>query len=335
MNKVAVILIGLLTWLYGSFAFAQTPALPPNLATADWTLKQAKILNAESNDAVWKFMIEVWSTIDLPGSGKVCEFHFADLRCSGELSLVVVYDGGGTADCNYVDIFDKSLTGIEDYDFNTSTPVYFNSIQDINRDGNYEVVLDAVFVAGGIDECTATWPVIYGWNGTGYADVSTEFKGYYRKTLADLERRVTPLPPTPAPHQVKKLESHIPGLEVEVIAPPQEIPMPPPDTDSDCLKAEAAKIQRFLGSRDAGMSDAIEWANSDNTHDRDFAISILFDIGTSEAARYLRTLSKDTDRNIARSAKDVLRFVPKTRPAAYPTIHGELYTQVTGAPLPK
>jgi hypothetical protein len=39
---------------------------------------------------------------DLPGwvdtGGKLCTFQFAGLDHSGELSLVVSYDGGGTAD---------------------------------------------------------------------------------------------------------------------------------------------------------------------------------------------------------------------------------------------
>jgi hypothetical protein len=43
------------------------------------------------------------------------------------------------------------------------------------------------------------------------------------------------------------------------------------------------KIQRFLGTRDAGMSDAIKWANSGDPHDRIFATYILGDIGTPGA----------------------------------------------------
>ena len=42
-----------------------------------------------------------------PGSGKACEFQFADLHHSGTLSLVIAYDNGGTAECNDVEIIDK------------------------------------------------------------------------------------------------------------------------------------------------------------------------------------------------------------------------------------
>jgi hypothetical protein len=57
------------------------------------------------------------------------------------------------------------------------------------------------------------------------------------------------------------------------MASPTPLAPPPPDRrELNCTKAEAAKIERFLGiSRDAGMSDAIKWKNSDNPDDRSFA----------------------------------------------------------------
>src|ERR1700679_3881434 len=122
-----------LSCLYAASSRAQTPTPFPNLATIDWSVKQAKILNAQSADNVWKFMNGQWGNNDLsPGNGKLCEFHFADLRQSGELSLVVSYDAGGTADCNDVDIFDKTRCGLDDYDFNNDAESDFESIDDIN-----------------------------------------------------------------------------------------------------------------------------------------------------------------------------------------------------------
>jgi hypothetical protein len=48
---------------------------------------------------------------------------------------------------------------------------------------------------------------------------------------------------------------------------------------------------RFLGiSRDAGMSDAIKWAESDDPHDREFAIGVLVDMGIS--------VQSDADQNV-------------------------------------
>jgi hypothetical protein len=102
-----------------------------------------------------------------------------------------------------------------------------------------------------------------------------------------------------------------------------------------CLKAEAYKIERFLGKpRDAGMSDAIEWAKSDDPVDREFAADALAGIGTAEAIEDLQTLSRDPDRNVAMSAQVGLTLV-KTPVAAYPTIQGELLTPNAGYPPAK
>jgi hypothetical protein len=48
----------------------------------------------------------------------------------------------------------------------------------------------------------------------------------------------------------------------------------------NCARAEADQDMRILGiSRDAGIADAIHWAESDNKNDRDFASSVLSDMG--------------------------------------------------------
>jgi hypothetical protein len=79
----------------------------------------------------------------------------------------------------------------------------------------------------------------------------------------------------------------------------------------NCTKAEAAKIERFLGiSSDAGMNDAIKLANSDDADDRAFAAYVLADIATPEAMRYLRILSNDPDRVVATLGKSGLEHVP-------------------------
>ncbi len=110
-------------------------------------------------------------------------------------------------------------------------------------------------------------------------------------------------------------EEHLGGLTVEVPAPegPPPQPLAPPEPDRaglDCAKAEAAKMERFLGiSRDAGMGDAIKWANSNNPVDREFAADVLADIGTPEAIEYLHTLSRDTNSEVAMTAKLELKQV--------------------------
>jgi hypothetical protein len=52
-------------------------------------------------------------------------------------------------------------------------------------------------------------------------------------------------------------------------------------------------------------------AESDNRNDREFAASILFDIGTREAVKYLKTLSHDPDRQVALYAKNYVKDVGK------------------------
>jgi len=291
----------------------------------DWSVKQAQSLNAEPKDVVWKFINNVEGNTDLiHGHGKLCEFHFADLRYYGKLSLVVSYDNGGTADCNDVEIFDKTAAGIESYDFDATQDLSLDSIEDIGGNGRYELVLSGGFAGGITGHCIATWPVIYAWNGTGYADVSAEFKGYYRQKLAELQRQLNQPQPEPSPKQAETNES-VPGLEMQS-SMQQAISAPAPSSeysDIDCQKAEEAKAKRFLGiSRDAGMSDAIKWAGSDDPATRQFAAIVLSDIATPEAIEYLRILSSDPDPNVAKLGKDLSASI--TAPSVHPMIQGEL-----------
>jgi hypothetical protein len=279
-----------LSCFYASSSFAQTPTPLPNLATLDWSVKQAKILNAKSNVTVSKFINS------LPGASgliHVCSFQFADFHNSGELSLVVSDEGGGTADCNDVDVLEKSGAGTEIYSFSG----FFDEVKDINRDGHQELIIDQAFAAGSqTGHCTATWPVIYAWNGNGYGDVSSKYRKYYEQMLS--------LPDSTA-SDVKW---------------------------QDCAKASTAKIERFLGSRNAGMIDATEWAASDDQDTREFGIEILADIRTPAAIKLLRKLSYDRDRKHAHFAEVCLESITK-RPDVNPTIYGELLTPDYASPL--
>lgn len=175
MKKRTAIAIGVLSFLYAPFANAQTASPHSDLATVNWSVKQAQTLNAEPKQAVWKFLNDVWTgNQNYANEGKLCSFQFADLRHSGELSLAVTYDEGGTADCNDFDVYDKTPVGIEDYDFGADGA--FEGIKDLNGDGNHEIVVDRSFAWAGRDHCSALWSVIYAWNGAGYANVSQDFK---------------------------------------------------------------------------------------------------------------------------------------------------------------
>jgi len=90
-----------------SICISDQPA--PRSGVGRWSVKEFSTLNSEPRAAVWKFINHLWGNNTLsPEDGKLCSFHFADLRRSGELSLVVSYDDGGTADCNDVAIFART-----------------------------------------------------------------------------------------------------------------------------------------------------------------------------------------------------------------------------------
>ncbi len=261
-------------------------------------------------------------------------------------------------------------SGIENYDFQTvAGDTYFDGVKDLNGDGHYEVIVDVYFASGGsIDHCDATWPVIYAWTGDGYGDVSRGFKHYYEQQLAVLQKRnaaaeaekerarqaaAGPKAPAWNCQAANVGESAAPaalGTKTGAGVSPAGVggahfcwPAPPPATlqevreeerrGLDCDKAEAAKLERFLGvSRDAGMSDAIKWANSGNPHDRDFTADIFADIGTDQAKEYLKTLSHDPDRNVATEAKGWLSDANPSAIYTYPTIKGEFIPLTPGYP---
>ena len=167
------------------FAAAPAGAVLP-LGSADWPVKDVHNLKLPSNDAVAR----VLGLPNQPGQGEVCESHFADLRHSGQLSLVVVYDNGGTGDCNLVAVLDKSGEAIDDYDFANQTGFSFDSIEDINGDSRDELIVDGGLAGGEMNHCSVTWPIVYAWTGNGYSDVSVNYPKYYRQQLASLQKQI-------------------------------------------------------------------------------------------------------------------------------------------------
>jgi uncharacterized repeat protein (TIGR01451 family) len=314
MNKLNVTVAGLLICFCLPVAIAQAATPQLGLASADWSLKQARTLNAVPRSVVWKFMNGGNSDNGSPGSGKVCEYRFADLRHSGTLSLVVSYDNGGTADCNNVEVIDKVPAGFEYFDFDTTQDFSFDSVQDINGDGRSELVVRGGVAGGGVDHCTATWPIVYAWTGSGYSDVSSHYKNFYERQLAPLQKEIaadgaqseqsgdgsgsqdsqSTASAVTTPSQSEEIPSYSTS-PIAQISPVRVLPQIPPkapvspleSSELSCTKAEAAKIERFLGiSHDAGMSDAIKWAESDDPATRQFASIILSDIGPREAVEY-------------------------------------------------
>jgi hypothetical protein len=117
-----------------------------------------------------------------------------------------------------------------------------DTIKDIRRNGDLQLVIDEDFTMDqGVAQCAASWPVIYAWTGRDYANVSAQFRPFYQQKLASLLVEIPRLPsggPGSSPGSQ--------GYEEQA--------------RRECLEAETAKIQRFLGvSRDSGLNETIEW----------------------------------------------------------------------------
>jgi len=217
----------------------------------------------------------------------VCEFRFADLRSSGDLSLIVSVDPG--RGCTELYIFDRAPTGFELYHTTTVEVVghdLANSVLDINHDGGHELVLWAdlaPFATGSSFDkigCGAQWPLIFIWTGNGYSEVGDQYKDYYRNYLKSVEAQLAAYSSLLAPPGAQtansapdigsaKIAGHFaeqssdaggenPGL---VGGPVHVTPAPTPggaaipawaahneaDRNYPCTEIEAAKTEAFLG----------------------------------------------------------------------------------------
>ena len=314
--------IGLLLLWYLSLA-PTTAAWPqPDLASADWSVNAPRSLAKDPppGQSVWEFVNHFWE--ESLASGELCSFRFVDLRHSGGLSLVTVYDGGGTTACNQLTIFDRNPAGIEAYDYSGSlaTTDVKEVVTDINGDGRFELVAPL----GAASYCSSDWPSVYSWTGNGYTNVSSQYPSYYRAWLASLKKEIAKL--ETERERVAQARSTPPAVNGMVIegsgvvmehrvlpAEPERAPSVSPEVEAtsrleiDCKQAQAAKIERFLGSKDAGMLDAMRWANSDDPGERDLATSVFVDMGTPEALRYEQTLSRDAAPKVAKRAQHDLK----------------------------
>jgi hypothetical protein len=337
-------------------------AKQPDLAAADWSVKSHDNLatNPPRNDALIALVKGLTSEA---GELRVCSSQFADLRHSGTLSLVIATSDGRFCSLS---IIDKTASGFELYPVELAHFSNGPKIKDLAGNGNLELIVDTDFTGylGGTGPCVATWPVIYAWTGTAYADVSRQYKGYYERKLESLKEQIAAdsaaaeEEPTPAavqtPEAVTLAPIPIAGTVATGSSPnssngrwavasnrPREASpsaalaaaIQPDLANADCAEAEAAKIERFLGiSRDAGMSDAIKWANSDDPNKREFAADVLEDIGTPDAIEHLRSLSNDSNPEVANVAKISLQ-TPLGPTSAY-TIEREEVKPFTASELP-
>ncbi|MFZ0660662.1 MAG: hypothetical protein WAM05_18220 [Candidatus Binataceae bacterium] len=268
-------------------AASSTLAQPSKLASYDWSASAAPNLTTRPppEKIVDSFLrASVGSYSDLEDSAELCSFHFADLRHNGFLTLVA---GTGVADrpsCRDVYIIDKTASGFEIYAASGAIGAggaISGSIQDLRHNGNLEFILDDPLGSYG-NQCIATWPVIYAWTGSGYTNVSDRYPDFYRRKLDSLNNAIS----------VRRPSDY--------------------QRDEECLLAEAAKIQRFLGtSPEAGLDQAIHFATSSDSDDRYFAEDLLGHIGTPKAQKYLAALAKVSDTGVAYMAKAYLSALSK------------------------
>ncbi len=341
MNKKTLIAVTCCLALYLSMPIrAKAGAAPPALASADWSVNAPHNLasNPPSLDAVQDFYDRAFG-IEVPFV-KVCEFRFADLRNSGNLSLVTTVAPGSWGRTE-LDIFDKTPTGFELY--HTDGAVghdLANSVLDINHDGRHELVLwgelatAAGYTPSGrrVSEvgCDAEWPLVFAWTGNGYSEVSDQYKDYNRNYLKSLETRLAAYSPESGPAAVQTANAapavasvlaersamaHDNGPRVEgpaavsgqvLAAPapaPEAAPTPRPG-DYACTRIDAAKTEAFLGiNSDSSMSAAIKDSESADPNKRVLAAVIFSFLGSQEGKEDLNTLSNDADSRVAAVAK--------------------------------
>ncbi len=323
-------------------------AAQPDLATADWSVNAAHNLasNPPSAASVEEFVYALAGVPNL-GDVKVCDFSFADLRHSGNVSLVVVLGNGRF--CNETNIYDKSRTGFDDYETSAEVPgegegSVRQSLQDINHDGKVELVLSGPIgfpVYGEYREEGCDWPLIFAWTGNGYAEVSGEYKSYYERYLEDLNKRIAAAQAPKVSEMPAPSRTLVPppsfGFSVGNRAvsggyePPRFIPEPSPPAKAEsgsqtdyrglgCLRIEAVKAEQFLGIHsDMTMSTAIKDSESEDPNRRELAAVIFSYIGASEAEADLKTLANDSDPNVAKAAKERLAPDATQEPGDYYT----------------
>jgi hypothetical protein len=259
----------------------------PSLSSCDWAVTASPNLaiHPPPADTVRKFMELLEFNALSNSETRVCSFRFANLRHSKNLTLLVTLYDGGRGGCGSLYIIDRTAAGFQmrvGYNNPAGIDDVNQVVRDLNHDGKLVLIFDREFTDyEGANHCFATWPVIYAWDGSNYANVSAH------------------------PHFIPFYEQKIKTLNLG-----------PPD---DCDKATIAKIQRFLGAPpNTGLSEAIAWAQSTDHFQREFAVGLLSDIGTPEARKYLRILTSDPDNIVAIEAKTKFAYRHFDQPPAEP-----------------
>ncbi|HLW69963.1 MAG TPA: HEAT repeat domain-containing protein [Candidatus Binataceae bacterium] len=271
-------LITLYALLTPTLLFAQTTPTPtpvPPLSSYNWAISASP--NLAANPPPLAVVTTFIQNVDGFQADNLCAFKFVPLNPStGNLTLLA--NPGDLGGCSSeIDIVDRTTAGFvwnETDGFRDSSSDVGTGPQDVLHNGGVElVVYSQITDYQGSSHCASSWPVIYAWTGTSYSYVSTQaqYQPFYQQLLASLQNQYTTLP-------------------------------------SDCLQAEIDKLQRVLGTPTAGLSNATTWASSSDPSVREFAASILADIGTSQAISSLQTLASDSNPVVAAAAQTDLSF---------------------------
>jgi len=257
------------------------------LSSYDWSVKASPNLATKPppKTSVRKFMEEIDSDEgENNEQTRICSFRFVDLDHGANLTLLVTRYDGGHGGCGAVYVVDRTAANFQQH----LLDVGLWGLDDVNKvlrdlNGKFVLIDDQEFADyRGEARCSASWPKIYRWDGSNYANLSAEprFRPFYENEIKSIQRGVAKENPA-------------------------------------CTRASMAKIERLLGAAaDTGMADAISWAKSSDPLWRYFAVGVLSDIGTAQTKNYLRTLAGDTEKEVASYATSAFAFghFPRKKP---------------------
>ncbi len=280
---------------------SERPARSPALASRNWSVTASPNLTQRppSNREVQNFVAGVEfalgeiDEVDRRGI-YACSWRFLDLRQDGFLSLVGVPCPSDRPSDIYPFVIDHNAKGFELYWSPAAIgpgQTLASSLQDLRGDGKLEFVVDDPL--GSIQgQCLGNWTAIYAWTGSGYTNVSDQFKEIYQRRLATIEKILATV------RAGRAVDDHLPQ-------------------ETECLEAEAGAIQDFLGiSSKRAEEQAVRLANSKDVREREFGTTRLIQVSVPENRKLLEKLASDPNWGISTSAKQALlypgakKFVP-------------------------
>ncbi len=191
MGKLTAI-VTLVTLLVSATVRAEPTPTP--LASYDWGVKASPNLatKAPPEAAVRKFMEQLAFNGQSGWETQVCSFRFVDLRRAENLSLLVTLWDGGHGGCGWLSVVDRTSSGFQVHEGQGNLygiDDVNEVVRDINSDGKLELIFDNAFTDyEGANHWFATWPVIYGWDGKNYANLSAlpRFRPFYEQQMKAL-----------------------------------------------------------------------------------------------------------------------------------------------------